>query len=568
MPAAVPLSIGNRAAQCVGSRSDFNRAPPTSRETEVSRNGTIMAALVAASGRPRENRQLQVWDFAAGGRRESVDVQAPSQAHVAVSPDGSLVAVQTTQGVEVRAAKGLEPLKFVPFQLGNDERVTELAFAPDGEALFIATFRAIASVETAAERGNGWGVLVPLKEPEAPPAKFRVDADISSPVVLLPNRRAAVWIDEHFRLRAINLENGRDALVKFPRQAASAVGFDLNADGTELFSLHEGGIVRHWKFDKVVLERSLSAFVGTASVFPDAKLLRLDPTGDFLVIGTQTGSIAVLDAKTYEPLSVLGDLHSAPIAAFAFSPESLVAAADDGRVSVWSLQQLRKRPARSLIERACDRVSQNMSLQDWRQFFPNLEYHPTCAGRVGGRLLSTLAYEAEQHYNSAQKKELTIVLSTAGKVAEYSRETDAMNTLCYYGIVSGQERLTAPLCARGLKLDLEQASYINDARKLEQLCRQWTIAGHPRDVLGICDRAVTMEPDSPQNRDSRGVARAMCGDPLGAREDFDFVRTHSATNSEVVAQRGKWISEINAGRNPITRELLPALRGQEFAVAQ
>lgn len=36
--------------------SDANRAPPTSRETEVSRNGTIMAALVAASGRSRENR--------------------------------------------------------------------------------------------------------------------------------------------------------------------------------------------------------------------------------------------------------------------------------------------------------------------------------------------------------------------------------------------------------------------------------------------------------------------------------------------------------------------------------
>jgi tetratricopeptide (TPR) repeat protein len=103
------------------------------------------------------------------------------------------------------------------------------------------------------------------------------------------------------------------------------------------------------------------------------------------------------------------------------------------------------------------------------------------------------------------------------------------------------------------------------AKQLNTICWFGSLWGHPGEVLDICERAVQLAPEEGWIIDSRGLARALTGDYQGAIEDFYFYvqwAKENNRNEEAIRKREKWITELEAGRNPFDEELLEELRNE------
>lgn len=96
------------------------------------------------------------------------------------------------------------------------------------------------------------------------------------------------------------------------------------------------------------------------------------------------------------------------------------------------------------------------------------------------------------------------------------------------------------------------------AQSWNVLCWYGSLWGEAEAVLDACERAVQLDPDNVEIRDSRGLARALVGDTQGAIEDFQaFVE--ATENEPRRFQRQNWIEMLEAGENPFTPEVLRML---------
>ncbi len=98
------------------------------------------------------------------------------------------------------------------------------------------------------------------------------------------------------------------------------------------------------------------------------------------------------------------------------------------------------------------------------------------------------------------------------------------------------------------------------AESWNKLCRNGSIYGYGADVMFACEKAVTLDPQNGNFRDSRGLARALTKDRYGAIEDFEYSITVSHISSlEARNQRRRWINELRKGNNPFTQDELNKL---------
>ena len=103
-----------------------------------------------------------------------------------------------------------------------------------------------------------------------------------------------------------------------------------------------------------------------------------------------------------------------------------------------------------------------------------------------------------------------------------------------------------------------------DVTDWQRLC-EYGSPNHMADqVLFACDHAVELAPEDGNVRDSRGIARALAGDYMGAIEDFEFAISVWEGNhwyyEEKITLRKAWISELREGKNPLTEEVLTSLQ--------
>ncbi|MBH8551322.1 pentapeptide repeat-containing protein [Nostocaceae cyanobacterium CENA357] len=108
-------------------------------------------------------------------------------------------------------------------------------------------------------------------------------------------------------------------------------------------------------------------------------------------------------------------------------------------------------------------------------------------------------------------------------------------------------------------------SLINSAEFCNSICLVGCLHGYAKNVLPICEKAVTLDPDNKNYQDSRGLARVLTGDLVGALEDFQAAVNSGAIDySEDVKQRRlRWIEALKSGNNPLTPEELEELRQVE-----
>ena len=193
---------------------------------------------------------------------------------------------------------------------------------------------------------------------------------------------------------------------------------------------------------------------------------------------------------------------------------------DDGFVRRWPLR------LDDLLQRACATAGRNLTWSEWQQSFNQEPYHQTCTNLPPHpSYLSHLLDDAG-------------VQTRAGKI-------DA--ALATYATVQ--------------KLD---PRYVIAASYWNSLCWDGVLWGRVRDVQYACGRAVAMAPDNGAYRDSRGLLRALTGDPTGAIEDFEAYtywanRNNRNEHEDDIKQRRLWIEALRAGEKPLTSDVLKQL---------
>jgi tetratricopeptide (TPR) repeat protein len=107
------------------------------------------------------------------------------------------------------------------------------------------------------------------------------------------------------------------------------------------------------------------------------------------------------------------------------------------------------------------------------------------------------------------------------------------------------------------------------------LCWHGSLHDRAAKVINICEKAVALEPENPEIKDSRGLARSLTGNNKGAIEDFqvyvnwidkNISNGSESQEQEVVnklelqkRQRQYWIKILRANKNPFTPEEIKIL---------
>ena len=78
-------------------------------------------------------------------------------------------------------------------------------------------------------------------------------------------------------------------------------------------------------------------------------------------------------------------------------------------------------------------------------------------------------------------------------------------------------------------------------------------------------RQKTSSPDNKRYQDSRGLARVLTGNLVGALEDFRAAVDSGEFDysDDVKGRRLRWIEALESGNNPLTPEELEELRSAE-----
>ncbi|MBH8576763.1 pentapeptide repeat-containing protein [Nostocaceae cyanobacterium CENA369] len=110
-----------------------------------------------------------------------------------------------------------------------------------------------------------------------------------------------------------------------------------------------------------------------------------------------------------------------------------------------------------------------------------------------------------------------------------------------------------------------QPSLNDSAEYWNSICWVGSLYGHAKGVLPVCEKAVTLDPENKFYQDSRGLAKVLTGDLVGALEDFQAAVDSGALDysEDVKQQRLDWIEALKAGNNPLTPEELEELREAE-----
>jgi hypothetical protein len=252
--------------------------------------------------------------------------------------------------------------------------------------------------------------------------------------------------------------------------------------------------------------------------------MAISPDNHWLVTGSwdytaRLWDLTALD-QAAEPIVLRG--HNGSIYAVAFSPDNhwLVTGSDDGTARLWNLR------LDELVGLACRTAGRNLIYKEWKQYFPGQEYRQTCSNLPVPK--SVISGIVDQAKSFAQAGDLEAASSGYTQVVQWAIETD-------------------------------------EAELNNHICWVGSIDGFAEIVLPVCEHAVELAPGHGMIRDSRGLARALTKDYLGAIEDFKFFVEWSkeiGAYEEYGTKREAWIAELEAGRNPFDSATLEALRSE------
>jgi WD domain, G-beta repeat len=323
----------------------------------------------------------------------------------------------------------------------------------------------------------------------------------------------------------------------------------------------------------------------------------------------QTVRLWSLSNPMAEPRVLLG--HEGEVAGVVFSPDGQVLATTSGdqTVRLWSIV------IGDLIRMACQLASENFRHEEWQRFLGDEPYHKTCQnhplhpsfleiirrqvknGDVEGaiaKLYIALQVDGASDVDLQKEARRLVAPGLVDKGWELAREGNVDRAVGAFKqaldldptLVLDPEKEARRLAAlarvdKGQELVKQgaikeamaafEAAQASDpsleiaAPSWNTLCWLGSLRGFATDVMAACERAVALAPDNGAIRDSRGVARALTGDYMGAIKDFqqylEWGQKHGRPE-ESIRQRQDWIRMLQANQNPFNEELLKLLRDQ------
>jgi WD40 repeat protein len=458
---------------------------------------------------------------------------------VAFSPDGKMLAAGSWDDTIIfwDVATG-QPVG-EPF-IANLGGVSRVAFSPDGKVL--AFTRAITGSLPAKLILLDIATRQPIGQPlDGGSFAFSPDGKI---LAADTNVDIGLWETATAQLIGYPFEEPTDALFTLA----------FSPDGKMIASSHAYGSII---LREVATGRSIGNPIQVKT--GDVKGLAFSPDGKWLASASGTTNLWDLETQVPVPHTLPG--HSALVKRVTFSPDGQILASidEDSNIILWALD------VQSWIETNCQRVGRNLTLVEWAQYFPNEEYRKTCEefpkdpGYYQGIVEQALSgsdvprqiHRALEQLRNEMKTDSAIqdpaVISVDIVEEAIVKKIAATNT---------EGKLSWIRQAQEGQIPLDP--FLNDPTLLNSFCWFGSLKGYAPQVLTYCDRAVDLAPFNAAIRDSRGLARALTGDYAGAIEDFQFC-VENDDSEEFVRQRQEWILELQAGRNPITPEVLEGL---------
>jgi WD40 repeat protein len=250
----------------------------------------------------------------------------------------------------------------------------------------------------------------------------------------------------------------------------------------------------------------------------------LDPSGELVAVVTDSDKIQLIDVGAWRVFDVPLGEQKGTVEAMAFSPDGrLLASAAKGDLVLWDVA------IESWRDRACAIARRNLTPEEWERYVGNLPYSTSCPDT---KKPTEIPLDAER------------ALGLAVRAAKLGESDQARSFFAQ----------AALLAAAG-----------DHAEMANRVCWLGAVHGAFAEVMIACERAIALDNDNPNYRDSRGLARAQTGDIAGAIEDFRAYVATDKKDSKMAnrqSRRRSWIQALEAGRDPFDSMELHLVRSE------
>ncbi len=286
----------------------------------------------------------------------------------------------------------------------------------------------------------------------------------------------------------------------------------------------------------------------------------------WLVTGSDDDTVRIWDLENLATAPIVLQGSEGGIKKVVLSPDSrwLFIASGDGTNRLWLL------PLDEVMNLACSTTGRNLSLDEWKLFFPGQEYRKTCPDlpihysvvepmlQEGRRLAKEGDIEgAINQFQEALKLIPELNLDPELEARKIATEARVEQLIIEAGSIDEAIEAYLEAKAQGLQLGLSTFS-------ATMLCLNGGL-DYPASFLVACDQAVlslNFIYDDVRVIGyayfGRGVAHAMTGDYQGAIEDFRIIEDemrdldgYEDFRSELNVDLQAWIQELEAGHNPV-----------------
>ncbi|MBN4000734.1 ribosome assembly protein 4 [Nostoc sp. LPT] len=516
----------------------------------------------------------RVWDISG---KQIAELKGHTKAvnSASFSPDGKRIvtaSADNTAGVWDISGKQIAELK------GDTETVNRASFSPDGKRIVTGSDDKTARV---------WNIdgkqIAELKGHTS-----RVNSASFS-----PDGKRIVTTSVDNTVRVWDISSKQIAELKGHTKAVNSASF--SPDGKRIVTGSDDKTARVWDiFGEQIAElKGHIEAVNSASFSPDGKRIltasydktarvwdisgkqiaelkghtkavnsaSFSPDGKRIVTASADNTARVWDISGKQIAELKG--HTKAVNSASFSPDGkrILTASFDKTARVWQVDNLDE-----LLSRGCQ------WLNDYLVTNPkDLETLKVCQNK--SNLIAAAPFLVQEGENEARTGNIDNAVATFHTAFKWnpSLKFDPKIKAQEFANKGNAERLIAEgeRIVKGGKVKEALANYAQ-AQKLDpnveipadswnSLCRQGSLRGYAKDVLFACDKALALAPDDSNNRDSRGLARALTGNTQGAITDFEAYIAQT-DDKDSKAQRQRWVKDLRVGKNPFTDAELKKLQ--------
>lgn len=478
------------------------------------------------------------------------------------SSDGSRIAVATDNrryGPEkVRLYNILTGKEIAVFDISD---AWDLTFSPDNQLL------AIGCLIGRTDRNLGvWNA-----QTGAEIFQFNHEAGVND-IAFSPDSQLLALADDDKVVRVWDVNTGQ-IVTELPHTAEVwSVDFSPNgkllATGSGDIETNRGSMARIWDLntEMPLLQIPHTNRVMHVEFSPDGWLLMTstDVQGDLRLFWTNTG---VLSTRIIYATELMYP-HFTP------NSEQIITGNDDGIIRMWRTRKLIPRVTTDLlIEETCRRLSRNLTLKEWQEFFGDEPYGRTCDNLPIDPAFLTAARELAGAGNlTASIKQFQRANELDPSLA-LDPQTEANRAYAKSFVKKGQNMARQGNITETVRL-YSQAQLISPDLQLtagdwHTLCWFGGLWKYPDVTRPACDKAIELDPKRGYHYESRSITRILSGDYQGAIEDLEVYigwlnRIITGYWDEEAIEKKKryqsWIDQLRLGQNPLDDETLSFMR--------